>query len=318
MRRDEDVKTKDPGPKLSYNVVNELRAYQSYPIKCDQETKRRMKITRVLQDLPDQDKDKDKDKKISLQVKEWLVGKQKEKKEQVEIFLSVVTDQTSDMIPLFRDGTLWKASSRFFVLQTKIPFLFSQDKSFRGANPQSCELKDNDEYNDDEDDDNNNNDVQEKMCIVDSNQMTEEDLLHADVGKLTQGEKVQEHSGPTSFEYDYRYPSQRCHLLLSLCSPTLHFRPSSSSLSETTILAQVKDMIQSYIDKKWMTFYNLTYENDTCCICLELLPNIKFYPCGHVCVHQACLKENNNLSQLELCPFCRKVIVASYIYKKRK
>ena len=109
MRRNEDVKTKDPGPTLSYNEVNELQAYESYPIQRDQATKRTMKITRAASAGG------------SIQVKDWLSDKKQiDPQAKVEIFLSVVAERTSDVVKLFH-STNWNASSRVVVIRTQIP-----------------------------------------------------------------------------------------------------------------------------------------------------------------------------------------------------
>jgi hypothetical protein len=46
------------------------------------------------------------------------------------------------------------------------------------------------------------------------------------------------------------------------------------------------------------------YKSDECCICLNDLPNIIFYQCGHQCVHQECGND------LDKCPLCRKKVSA--------
>lgn len=111
-----NVNEKDPGAQWGLNQVNELHAFQSYAIQCDQSNNRKMILNSV--------------KNGTLTIKQDENNASKgEKALGTQFYLSVVPQQDkSELVKRF-GSTTWK-SVQYFVIQEKLPDMMEEDMMY--------------------------------------------------------------------------------------------------------------------------------------------------------------------------------------------
>lgn len=126
-------------------------------------------------------------------------------------------------------------------------------------------------------------------------------IMSSHAASIKYGKHIQVNSTETGIVYDYDKSCARCVVGLSV-SDKLEFYPEPDMQE---LITDSKDIIQEYLEKKYVQVLEKTYDLGDCCICLDEDPDTVFYQCGHKCIHISCIDKDINK-----CPVCRTRISA--------
>lgn len=137
------------------------------------------------------------------------------------------------------------------------------------------------------------------MSMSDDNFMPS--VMNSHVGKLKHGEQVIVNSSETGLEYNYDLISPIATFNISVLENMVLLPGTTKEVMKSNIEKYIK-LITDKEDVKLINDINKLYTAETCCVCLESIPDMVFYKCGHVCTDKECSKE------LKECPYCRSTI----------
>ena len=346
MKNDFKVVDVDPGvEKGGLNKVNELHAYQSYVIKCDQKDNMSLVLNTIKSSTGQ-----------TVTIKQSETDKSDEYKG-TKYYLSVVPQiDRSSLIKKFTE-TFWACVYVFCINESK-PKPFNWGTGYRGGDdmflsadedegdeglecgimllnmatrgsPQLCSLP--------------------AGCIAkggiipqskgaqrnksQSSKSMDNVIDNSSAARVTGRRYVEVRSGFTGKTYEFDRHSVRCALGLSVAEGLEFLQPpSNKELIEIgeAILTDVSERAM----KKYRDRLTKVYESDQCVICLEdeTKPDIILYACGkspqgsnlelaelvlgHQCCHKNCVGKLNAgrdcvpLGDMRLCPLCRLTITS--------
>ena len=126
-------------------------------------------------------------------------------------------------------------------------------------------------------------------------------IMSSHAASVKYGKHIQVNSAETGIVYDYDKSCARCVVGLSV-SDKLEFYPEPDMQE---LIEDSKEIIQEYLEKKYVQVLEKTYDLGDCCICLDEDPDTVFYQCGHKCIHISCIDKD-----ISKCPVCRTRISA--------
>ncbi len=312
LKKNVKVTERDPGVHgHGLNAINEIRPYESYAVKCDQENNLSLILRSIKTSSGGQVSVKE-DEKNGL-----------ENTHGTYYYLSVIAPQGSPTADLFKE-TVWACVDYFITMvpkpkpvQQRSYYLEEsglesvEESSFRfhGATlecacmPQSFSME------------SSRGSLQSasvslascgsrskgmSLASVDDDDMIDQSYA----ATVDTGRHIQENIGYTGVDYDFEQPSVPCILGLSICENVAFY----SSPNKDWIMASAFPIIDDYIAnnaKIYVDKLKKVYKEENCCICLEEEPDTVIYQCGHQCLHKSCMSEN-----VDSCPLCRGHITA--------
>jgi hypothetical protein len=337
MRTDEHAKEIDPGADKSYNMINEMKPYESYEIECDQKVSRQFIIEQLESNNSAPVSNTEKKRKI-------------QKDQEFEIFLSIAGQiDKPDLIKLF-NSTTYRVSNFVIIKRSKLrkyigqeifygPVLHNAESSVQPDTSPSpremhsvcdfqlaqsffeSQLEPEDSVSSSASSSASSSVSSSASSSVSSSVsssasssvsssvssesvlvVNNEQILNSKAAKLSYAEDLINVNGVVSgMNYNFEKHSVDCSIKFSIC-PELELLQEPS---KEYIEKKLDELTKSYIDNDWKNISgSKKYNYDECTACMNAIPNIMLYPCGHVCICSECTKE---LIKYE-CPVCRNYI----------
>lgn len=334
MKTNETVSETNPG---GINEINELRPYESYAVRCDQNNNLPMILKKYICN--------DTNKTITIKQNEEENKKNGNNTKGTYIFLSVAPQSNDEELVKRFSKTLWKVSDlipvkpklsslnrRSFYNQNGGYDRFRRSLRFDSHfNNLSLESNTNNELFDNlnetgvtfessyQDNNTYSTTLPQNMYFSNINSTTlppqllyessipklnDDIILDSEVGKITYGtEKINVNSMETNITYNYEVTSKHCVLGLSINENIEFINTPNDFLNDLNIEAE--KLIIKINEKKYDEFLKgKIFKSDDCVICLESDIDCVLYSCAHKCGHYTCLETLNK------CPVCRESIIA--------
>lgn len=316
LKDNSSVMNVNPG---GVNQVNELRPYESYSVKCDQEDNKSL----ILKSITKSDSESHGQAKLT-------VGEDEKNSNSygTNLFLSVVPQQNIESLKEIFENTVWKTVDYFYTRKKINMSVFHSirrgiyfenfeddleyDEVVDEENP-GYEVEE--EYvphisslfnqigGDDSDDEIDHNEFREKFNIKQKNSMFSNIVDKTYASKIEKGDYVHVASCETGIDYVYELNSTSCKLGLSVYDK---LELIENEYDSDKIEEEIDEIIKEIQEGKFKDFIdnNNIFKSDTCLISMDDEPNVIFYTCGHMCVNWKSIIGYD----LDKCPMCRKKI----------
>ncbi len=140
-----------------------------------------------------------------------------------------------------------------------------------------------------------------------------QNIMKSKASSIRYGDTMNVNSVKSSATFAYDLPAKKCILGLSV----LEGMTFEKDLSMEECKEMFKTLVGEYVEgvsKGLLEKLTKIYGSEECVICMDELPDIVFYQCGHQCTHLACA---NQLREPK-CPLCRGHIASKIVVDVNK